>query len=72
MRLIAYHDALYREGTAASSEQWDNVEEVAERLAAYYVPIICEQPHAGFVSKDALMRSQLGETIRRCRMHRQS
>jgi len=68
--LVAYHDALYRRDSRQADVHWQKIEEAADRLDSYYIPIGFEWPGAGLESKDALTRSQVRDVIRRCRAHR--
>jgi hypothetical protein len=63
----AYHDALYRDDRTAAETAWAQIEQTAEKLDSYFMPIGFEQPGAGLESKDALTRTQLRDLIRRCR-----
>lgn len=68
--LVAYHDALYRGDAPEAETVWQQIEQVAESLDSYYVPISCEWPGPGLLSKDGLTRSQLRALLRRCRKQR--
>lgn len=70
--LLAYHDALTGQNAEAAETAWDRVEQAAERLNAYYVPISYEWPGPGLESKDGLTRSQLRNVLRLCRRFRWS
>ncbi len=63
----AYHDAVYREDRTAAETAWIQIEQTAEKLDSYFIPIGFEFPGAGLESKDALTRTQLRDLIRRCR-----
>jgi hypothetical protein len=64
---VAYHEARYREDRPAAETAWTSIEQTAEKLDSYFIPIGFEEPGAGLVSKDALTRTQLRDLIRRCR-----
>lgn len=69
--LTAYHDALYRGEQREADAEWKIVDKTADRLDAYYMPIgFSSVSEPGLISKDALTRTQLRETIRRCRQYR--
>lgn len=68
--LLAYHDALFRHDTETAEVAWNGVEQAAEALNAYYVPISYEWPGPGLESYDGLSRSQLRHVLRLCRKHR--
>lgn len=67
---VAYHTARYEGASEAAEAAWQAMEQAAERLDLQFVPLGYEQPGAGFVSKDALTRSQLREVLLRCRAKR--
>lgn len=67
---VSYYTALYEGGPAAAEASWTLIEQTAERMDSYFIPIGFEQPGAGLESKDALTRSQLRGLIRRCRAQR--
>jgi hypothetical protein len=69
-KMVAYHDALYRQDDDEAGMVWEQVEQIADALDSYYIPIEFESFEAGFVSKDALTRTQLRDVIRRCRQFR--
>ncbi len=62
--LIVYHDALYREDVATVKSSWRKIEEVAEALDSYFLPMSYEWPGTGLDSKDALTRTQLRKHLR--------
>jgi hypothetical protein len=65
---VAYHDAIQKHDETARSI-WKKIEQTAEALDSYYIPIEFECYEAGFVSKDALTRTQLRDLVRRCRQY---
>ncbi|WP_135555123.1 DUF4838 domain-containing protein [Paenibacillus cymbidii] len=67
---VAYHTALHEGAGEAAEAAWQEMERAAERLDLHFIPLGYEQPGAGFVSKDALTRSQLREVLLRCRAKR--
>lgn len=68
--VLAYHRALYNRDAHDEEARWKAVEETADRLDSYYVPIDYEEPGAGLMSRDALTRTQLGGVVARCRAYR--
>lgn len=68
--LVAYHDALFRDDISTASSTWNKIEGLADRMACYYIPICCNEGGTGFVLKDALARSQVGDVLNRCRKYR--
>lgn len=68
--MVAYHDALRGPDPAAADALWERIEQTAERLDSYYVPISYEAPGPGLDSRDALTRTQLRDVINRCRKFR--
>jgi hypothetical protein len=68
--LAAYYNALYKEDKYEENKEWRIVEQAADRLDSYYVPIGYAWPGAGLESKDGLSRCQLREVLRRCRKYR--
>lgn len=69
-QMVAYHDAMYRKDDVEASTVWKQIEQIVNALDSYYIPIEFESYEAGFVSKDALTRTQLRDVIRRCRQFR--
>ncbi|RXZ81688.1 DUF4838 domain-containing protein [Paenibacillaceae bacterium] len=67
---VTYYNALYKKDAAQADISWQTIEQTAERMDSYFLPLGYEQPGAGFESKDALTRTQLRELIRRCRSGR--
>jgi len=67
---IQYYNALYRDDKTAGEAAWQVIEETAERLDSYYLPISYNHPGAGLESKDGLTRSQFRGIIGRCRAER--
>ena len=65
--MVAYHDALYRRDAPAAAAGWKRLEQLADQLDRYCLPINFEEPGAGLVGRDALTRSQLRDCLRRCR-----
>lgn len=65
--LTAYYNALLRGEERAAEIGWAEIERAEDRLGSCYAPIGFEWPGAGLESKDGLTRSQLQETIGRCR-----
>ncbi|MBP1989936.1 DUF4838 domain-containing protein [Paenibacillus eucommiae] len=70
VEFVVYYDALYKGDESLVNVSWQRIEQTAERMDAYFLPIGYEQPGAGLESKAALTRSQLRELIRRCRTWR--
>jgi hypothetical protein len=68
--LLAYHEALAKDDSDEAEASWKVVEQAADALDSYFLPIGYEWPGPGLVSKDALTRSQLDHTIDRCRLSR--
>jgi hypothetical protein len=66
--LVAYHQSLYKRDMDEAGVCWKAVEQAADALDSYFVPIDYEWPGPGLISKDALTRSQLDHTIDRCRI----
>jgi len=73
MRLMTYvsmyHESLRISDSHSAKQAWEKVEQTAEALDAYYMPMTFDYPGPGFESKDALTRSQLRDVLRRCRKH---
>lgn len=67
--MIAYHDALYRSDSSAL-KLWEEIEETAEHLSSYYMPITYGNQKVMLECRDALTRTQLKNTINRCRGYR--
>lgn len=67
---VAFHDARYHGDEEVAEEIWATIEQTADALDSYYIPIEFKTFEAGFVSKDALTRSQLRDLLRRCRQDR--
>lgn len=67
VHFVAYYSALFNGDQDEAESSWHIIEQTAERMDAYFVPIGYEHPGAGIESKSALTRSQLRELIRRCR-----
>lgn len=65
-----YHNALYNEDSGKAEILWRRIEQTANDMDMYYIPIGYEQPGAGLVSKDALTRTQLRGVVSLCRAHR--
>ncbi len=63
---VKYYNALYHDDMAVEAT-WKAIEEVAEKLDSYYLPISYSYPGVGLESKDAQTRSQFREIIGRCR-----
>ncbi|HEY3342932.1 MAG TPA: hypothetical protein VGK81_12975 [Anaerolineae bacterium] len=67
---VQYHEGL-RAGDAKMAEAaWNTLEQTADVLDSYFVPIGYEWPGPGLESKDGLTRSQLRDVLRRCRSWR--
>jgi hypothetical protein len=67
---VAYHEALRLHDAGQAEAAWQTMEQSADALDSYYVPIGYEWPGPGLESKDALTRSQLRDLLRRCRARR--
>ena len=67
IRFIASHNALYLKKDEEAQIIWKTIEQTADALDLYYMPIRFETSEADLVSKDALTRTQLREVIRHCR-----
>ena len=70
LRLGQYYNALYSGDEARSDMLWKEIEILEERLEGYYLPITFSVSYMGMISKDALERTQLGNTVARCRQMR--
>jgi len=68
--MVVYYDALYRDDTELAEETWEEIEELADTLDSYFIPLTYFTTKAGFYSRDALTRTQLRDVIRRCRKQR--
>lgn len=66
---VVYHEALRANVPAVSDAAWAVVEDIAERLERYVVPMTYK-PLPGVECPDALQRSQLRAVVRRCRRAR--
>jgi hypothetical protein len=66
--LVAYHDALYNDNWVEANTLWQKIEQVAERMESYFIPIEFS-PNAGLVSNDGLTRIHLRELLRKCRRY---
>lgn len=69
-RLSAYYNALYNREMKKASVLWRQVEVLEEKMESYYIPISFAAWRIELVSKDALTRTQLRDTIRKCRRYR--
>lgn len=65
-----YYNALYNRNTERASTLWRKIEAVEERLESYYLPATYTASLIAMISKDALTRTQLKDTIMRCRSYR--
>jgi hypothetical protein len=65
-----YYNALYNRNTERASTLWRKIEAVEERLESYYLPASYTASLIAMISKDALTRTQLKDTIMRCRSYR--
>ena len=69
-RLSAYYNALYRMDKQKASELWAEIEFLEEKMESYYYPISFSAWKIELLSRDALTRTQLRNTIQNCRKHR--
>lgn len=69
-RLCAYYNALYGGEKHRASELWVEIERLEEKMESYYFPISFQAWRIELVSKDALTRTQLRNTIQNCRKYR--
>lgn len=70
LRLGQYYNALYDGREARAAELWGLIEESEERMERYYMPATYSADYLALISRDALARTQLKETIARCRKAR--
>ena len=64
---VAYHEGLRIGDAKMADSAWNVMEQTADALDSYFVPIGYEWPGPGLESKDGLTRSQLRELMQRCR-----
>jgi hypothetical protein len=64
---VEYYEGLRLGDTHRSTAAWQSMEQTAEALDSYFIPIGYEWPGPGLESKDGLTRSQLRDLLRRCR-----
>lgn len=69
-RLGQYYNALYNGDNARADMLWEKIEELSEKMESYYFPITFTARFKGLISKDALERTQLDETVAKCRQAR--
>lgn len=68
--LGCYYNALYRGDRAAADALFAELEALEEKLESYYMPATYTLSYLALISKDALARSQVGNTVARCRAKR--
>jgi hypothetical protein len=61
------HEAWRKDGKAAALKVWKKLEALADSMSLYYIPLAYNNRAPGVDCKDALSRSQLRETLDRCR-----
>ena len=69
--LLTYYHALHEGRNLDAKNVWSKIEDAAERLEGYVIPIDYESPGPGLRVRDALDRSQLAPVVQRCRVYRQ-
>ena len=70
--LGCYYNALYSKDNARADSLWREIEKTEDRLESYYLPATYTASLRAMISKDALSRTQLKETVMRCRRFRNS
>ena len=68
--LVKYHEALRTEAFDSAAEIWNAIELTEEKLESYYLPATYTVSLIAMISKDALTRTQLQDTVARCRKFR--
>ena len=68
LRMGQYYNALYDRRLSDAAAFWAQIEALEERLESYYLPLGFDE--RDIVSSDALLRTQLRDTIARCRKYR--
>ncbi len=68
--LVAYNDALFHDDHTAAERAWAEVEQTANRMDSYYMPLTFVDYEVGIETRDALTRSQVRELLSRCRKYR--
>jgi hypothetical protein len=69
--LVEYREALLQDRADQANTLWRRIEQVAQSLDSYWVPIgFAGKGKAGIESRDGLTRSQLRDLVRRCRNYR--
>lgn len=67
-KLLCYYHYLYKNAIQEAQKLWTEIEDLADKMDCYYVPINYEWPLPGLVSRDALTRTQLRSVICGCRI----
>lgn len=62
----AYYNALYNKNLTEANEIWEKIEQTAEKLDSYYIPLSFEHTKVGVTCRDALTRTQLRDLLKRC------
>lgn len=70
LRLGQYYQALYSADDLRAAALWRQIERVEESMERYYMPLTFDGDYLGILSLDALTRTQLEQTIDRCRRAR--
>lgn len=68
LRMGQYYNALYEQRLPEAADIWEQIESLEEQLESYYLPLRFDE--LDIVSSDALLRTQLRDTIARCRKYR--
>jgi hypothetical protein len=65
--MFKYYYALWEKSWQDAHKYWAELEQCADKMANYYLPISFYPGKPGITSQDALSRSQLRSIIIRCR-----
>ncbi len=70
VRMGQYYNAMYAAEDARAAALWQQIEELENRMERYYMPMTFDSDYLGIISYDALTRTQMKDTIARCRKYR--
>ena len=70
LRMGQYYNALYEGNGTRADALWKEIEGLTDKLESYYMPITFSGDFLGMMSRDALTRTQLADTVVRCRQYR--